>query len=254
MALFVTHVKLNPDAELDTSCFPGNLRYTKGLNLEFKSPVTFFVGENGSGKSTLLEAIATLAGLPITGGGTNDTGARHDVQEQSVLSTALRMAFSKRPADSYFFRAEHQAHFASILDQRRKDPEFRGDPYARYGGKSLCKMSQGEAFLSVMQHRFTEGLFILDEPESALSPQRQLTLLALMYDLIRGGNSQFIIATHSPILLTYPESIIVSFDNPSLVPIDLMDTKHYQITYGILSRPESYWKHLCASGVKPIDD
>jgi predicted ATPase len=249
---FITYVKLNPHAELDTSCFPGNLGFIKGLYLEFNSPVTFFVGENGSGKSTLLEAIAVLAGFPITGGGTNEIGAHHDVQEQSILANALRMAFSKRPKDGYFFRAELQAHFASMLDQRGKDPDFRGDPYARYGGKSLYEMSHGEAFLSVMHNRFTEGLFILDEPESALSPQRQLALLALMYDLVRSGKSQFIVATHSPILLTYPESTIVSFDHPSLPLVELTDTKHYQITHGILSRPESYWKHLRESDGEPI--
>ncbi|MEW4528314.1 AAA family ATPase [Maioricimonas sp. JC845] len=238
---------MNPDAELDTSCFPGNLPFTRDLHLDFDSPVTFFVGENGSGKSTLLEAIAVLAGLPIAGGGTNETGERHGIQEQSVLAEALRMAFAKRPKDGYFFRAELQAHFASLLDQRRNDPEFRGNPYRRYGGQSLHTMSHGEAFLSVMQNRFTGGLFILDEPESALSPQRQLTLLALMYDRVRDGNTQFIVATHSPVLLTYPGSTIVSFDNQSLQPISLMDTKHFQITHGILSRPEAYWKHLRGS-------
>lgn len=151
---------------------------------------------------------------------------------------------AKQPKDGYFFRAELQAHFASLLDQRRKDPDFMGNPYGRYGGKSLHVMSHGEAFLSVMQNRFNDGLFILDEPESALSPQRQLALLALMHDLVRTGNTQFIVATHSPILLTYPGSIIVSFDGPSLQPVSLTDTKHYQITHGILTRPESYWKHL----------
>ncbi|HSG73265.1 MAG TPA: AAA family ATPase, partial [Planctomycetaceae bacterium] len=97
---------------------------------------------------------------------------------------------------------------------------------------------------SVMQNRFSDGLFILDEPESALSPQRQLTLLALMYDRVQNGNTQFLVATHSPILLTYPEAVIVSFDDPQLPPVSLEETKHYQITHGILTIPESYWKHL----------
>ena len=244
VAPFVTYVTLNPDVALDESCFPGNLPFTNTLHLDFESPVTFFVGENGSGKSTLLESIAVLAGLPIAGGGTNEIGERHGVQEQSVLADALRMAFVKRPKDGYFFRAERQAHFASLLDQRRNDPDFKGDPYGRYGGQSLHTMSHGEAFLSVMQNRFTDGLFILDEPESALSPQQQLALLALMYDRVRDGNTQFIVATHSPVLMTYPDSVIVSFDSPSLQPVSLTDTKYYQITHGILNRPESYWKHL----------
>lgn len=133
VAPFITYVTLNPDAELDTSCFPGNLPFTKELHLDFDSPVTFFVGENGSGKSTLLEAVAVLAGLPIAGGGTNEIGERHGVQEPSALADVLRMAFTTRPKDGYFFRAELQAHFASLLDQRRNDPDFWGDPYSRYG-------------------------------------------------------------------------------------------------------------------------
>ncbi len=244
VAPFITYVTLNPDVAIDECCFPGNLPFVNGLHLDLESPVTFFVGENGSGKSTLLEAIAVLAGLPIAGGGTNEIGERHGVQEQCVLADALRMGFVNRPQDGYFFRAELQAHFASLLDQRRNDPDFKGNPYGRYGGHSLHAMSHGEAFLSVMQNRFTDGLFILDEPESALSPQRQLALLALMYDRVRDGNTQFIVATHSPVLLTYPDSVIVSFDSPSLQPVSLTDTKHYQITHGILNRPESYWKHL----------
>lgn len=243
-APFVSYVRLNPEAEVDESSFPGNLPFVKDLHLEFDSPVTFFVGENGSGKSTLLEAIAVLANLPMSGGGTNDLGARHGLEERSVLADLLRVAFAKRPKDGYFFRAELQAHFATLLDQRRDDPDFGADPYGRYGGQALHTMSHGEAFLSVMQNRFDDGLFILDEPESALSPQRQLTLLALMYDRVRGGDTQFIVATHSPVLLTYPDAAIISFDEASLPAVSLDETKHYQITRGILNMPESYWRHL----------
>jgi predicted ATPase len=105
-------------------------------------------------------------------------------------------------------------------------------------------MSHGEAFLSVMRNRLSEGLFLLDEPESALSPQRQLSLMTLMYDLVRGKKTQFIIATHSAILLTFPDARIISFDDENLKPISLAETKHFQITSGILNSPESYWKHL----------
>jgi predicted ATPase len=235
---------VNPEVALDPSCFPGSLPFTRKLHLDFESPVTFFVGENGSGKSTLLEAIAVLAGLPICGGGTNEIGERHGVPERSALADALRLGFVKRPKDGYFFRSELQAHFASLFDERRRDPDFWGDPYMRYGGQSLHEKSHGEAFLSIMQNRFYQGLFILDEPESALSPQRQLSLLTLMYDLVSKGKTQFIVATHSPVLLTYPEATIVSFDSPSLEKIALEETRHYQITRGILNSPESYWKHL----------
>jgi predicted ATPase len=119
-----------------------------------------------------------------------------------------------------------------------------GNPYDLYGGKSLHMQSHGEAFLAVLQNRIREGLFFFDEPESALSPQRQLALLVLMDELIREGRSQFIIATHSPILMTYPEATIVSFDTSELKVISLEETEHYQITRGILDDPLLYWKHL----------
>ena len=246
-APFVEYVTLNPQAAIDGGRFPGSLPFVAGLRLEFDCPVTLFVGENGSGKSTLLEAIAVLAGLPATGGGTNELDAGHGPAEETPLADLLRLAFTKRPRDGYFFRAELQAHFASLLDRRKNDPDFadpKKDAFRRYGGASLHAMSHGEAFLAVMQHRFSEGLFLLDEPESALSPQRQLALLALMDDLVHGGKSQFIIATHSPILMTYPGAKIINFDDTRLPSIAAADTAHHQITRGILNHPESYWKHL----------
>lgn len=243
-APFIQYVTRNPQWSLDPRTFPGNLPFVKDLHLEFDSPVTFFVGENGSGKSTLIEAIADLAGLPISGGSPNERGASHGPQEECELAKALRAAYEIHPRDSYFFRAELHAHFASLLDERSKDPDFGRDPYRRYGGASLHQMSHGEAFLSVMQNRIFDGLFLFDEPESALSPQRQLTLLALMYDRVERGWTQFIVATHSPILLTYPGATIISFDETPLERISLEETKHYQITRGILNSPESYWRHL----------
>jgi len=247
-AQFIVHVTKWPGADLDPASFPGNLPFLRGIDLRLSKPVTFFVGENGSGKSTLLEAMAVLSALPLSGGGTNELGSSHGPEEQCPLARVLRLGFARRPYDGYFFRAELQAHFATLLDERQKDPDFADDPiknpYRRYGGRSLHRMSHGEAFLSIMQHRFTGGLFLLDEPESALSPQRQLTLLALMHELAQSGDAQFVIATHSAILLTYPDAQIVSFDDETLPTISLTETKHYQITCGILNNPESYWKHL----------
>lgn len=243
-APFIAYVTRKLDATLDAQSFPGNLPFISDIHLEFKTPVTFFVGENGSGKSTLLEAIAVLSGLPMCGGGTNEIGSSHGITEECQLAAALRVGFAKRPKDGYFFRAELQAHFATLLDQRKADPHFWGDPYRRYGGQSLHQMSHGEAFLSVIQNRFTSGLFILDEPESALSPQRQLALLALMHNRTRNRSTQFVIATHSAILLTYPDAQIISFDKAKLTPVELADTSHYQITRGILENPDLYWRHL----------
>jgi len=119
-----------------------------------------------------------------------------------------------------------------------------GDPYTLYGGRSLHTRSHGEAFLAILQNRIRSGLLLFDEPESALSPQRQLTLLAHMSALSATGKSQFIIATHSAILLTFPGAQILSFDGDALRPTSLEDTSHFQITKGILKNPAVYWKHL----------
>jgi predicted ATPase len=248
---------LNADEPFKRDVFPGNLAFIDELHLDIDSPVTFFVGENGSGKSTLLEAMAVLAHLPITGGGTNEFQSDHAFAEQSALADSLQLAFIRQPKDRYFFRAETQAHFASLLEQRQVDPDFidsRGvpaDPFKCYGGRSLHQMSHGESFLSIMQNRFGQGLYFMDEPESALSPQRQLTLLALMHDLVRTEKSQFFIATHSPILLTFPGATIISFDHGKLGPIALEDTTHFKITRELLNKPELYWRHLVATDDSP---
>lgn len=224
--------------------FPFSLPFVRGLDLTFSSPVTFLVGENGSGKSTLIEAIAELCGLPVSGGGRNELGAGHGPEARSELAPVLRAAFRRKPRDGYFFRAEFQAHFASLLDQRKADPDFTGDPYVRYGGRSLHTRSHGDAFLAMLVNWMAPGIILMDEPESALSPQRQLTLLTSMAKLAARGDVQFLIATHSPILLTFPDATILSFDVGQLSAVALEDTAHYQITKGILNAPERYWRHL----------
>ena len=226
--------------------YPFNLQLIRRLEIGFTSPVTFFVGENGTGKSTVIEAIAALCRLPVSGGSRNELAGNHGPEGSSPLAPFLRPSFRKRPRDGYFLRAEFQAHFASLLDQRKADPDFTmsGDPYERYGGRSLHTRSHGEAFLAILQNRIRSGLLLFDEPESALSPQRQLVLLAHMSMLVANGNSQFIIATHSPILLTFPHAQILSFDGDAVRQIELEDTSHFQITRGILQNPGVYWKHL----------
>lgn len=227
-----------------TDSYPFSLPWLQGLDLVFEGPVTFLVGENGSGKSTLIEAAAELIGLPPTGGGRADRGADHAPCGRAALGTLLRPVFRRRPRDAYFFRAEHQAHYGELLERRAADPDFIGDPYASYGGGSLQRRSHGEGFLDVMQNRLGEGLFLMDEPESALSPQRQLVLLALIADRVRRGGSQFVIATHSPILMTVPGAQILSLDGDEVEPVRLEDTSHYQLTRGILEHPGRYWQHL----------
>ena len=243
-APYLIGVNIVPGRVQRDDVYPFTLPFVRQLHLEFDAPVTFFVGENGTGKSTLMEGLASLCRLPVSGGGRNELAAHHGPDAESPLAPALRPAFRRRPPDAYFLRAEFQAHFASLLDSRREDPDFRADPYGRYGGKSLHTRSHGEAFLAILEHRIRSGLFLLDEPESALSPQRQLVLLAHMWRQVTGGRSQFIVATHSPILLTFPGADLIAFDGKTLTRVKLEDTSHYQITRGILQNAESYWKHL----------
>jgi predicted ATPase len=226
--------------------YPFHLPAIRTLDIRFDSDVTFFVGENGSGKSTVIEAIAALCRLPVSGGGRHDLGAGHGPEIDSPLVPALRPVFRKPPADAYFLRSEFQGQFASLLDSRKADPDFTmsGDPYAAYGGRSLHTRSHGEAFLAILQNRIRSGLLLFDEPESALSPQRQLVLLAYIAKLRAAAGSQFIIATHSPILLTCPGARILSFDGESIRSVRLSETSHYQITRGILEHPQRYWRHL----------
>lgn len=241
---YLDRLSLRPGLELDTAAYPGSLPFLSTLDLRFTRPVTFFVGENGSGKSTLVEAIAELCRLPVAGGGRNELADTHGPHRRSELAPLVRGAFRRMPRDGYFFRAEFQAHFATLLEVRKADPDFLGDPYARYGGRSLHTRSHGEAFLAMFTSWMRPGMILMDEPEAALSPQRQLALLVQMSRLARRRDVQFIIATHSPIFLTYPGAAIFSFDGESVEPTTLQQTSHYQITREILENPERYWRQL----------
>ncbi|MEZ4369659.1 MAG: AAA family ATPase [Polyangiaceae bacterium] len=250
-APFLTRLTLRDDAQLDETRFPGNLPFLRGLRIDFESPVTFLVGENGSGKSTVLEAIAALSNLPVGGGGRNELGSVHSPGSHSDLAPYLRAAFRQRPKDGYFFRAEFQAHFASLLDQRSVDADFAiggvpADPYPRYGGRSLHTRSHGEAFLAMFETWLSPGLVLMDEPEAALSPQRQLALLGHVARLLRKDAAQFIIATHSPIFLTFPGARLLSFDSIPLSWISAQETSHVQITRSVLAHPERFWSQLLA--------
>src|SRR5688572_6267192 len=243
-APFLKRLYLRPGAELQDGIFPATLPFVRDLDLRFEKPVTLFVGENGSGKSTLIEAIAELCGLPVGGGGRTELADLRVLHNRSELAPFLRAGFQKHPRNGYFFRAEFQSQFANVLEERKADPDFIGDPYARYGGRSLHTRSHGEAFLTMFASWMTPGLILMDEPEAALSPQRQLTLLAQMANLVRGGNVQFFVATHSPIVLTFPDARLLSFDGGRIAPTRLEETSHYQITKGLLDHPARYWRHL----------
>lgn len=214
--------------------YPYNLAaLQRVVELRFRRPVTFFVGENGSGKSTLLEAIAIAAGFNPEGGSRGDMFA--SAKTESSLANHMKLAWLPRANRGFFLRAESFFNFANYIDEmEREDPTG----YSAYGGKSLHARSHGESFLALFTHRFRgkgPALFLLDEPEAALSPARQLTLLRVINDLERTKLAQFIIATHSPILLGYPGGEIWNFDSTPLSRIRYEDTEHFAVTKQFLT-------------------
>ena len=238
--LKTVELKRNLIASLDT--YPFSIPAIQSLeSIELGKEVTIFVGENGSGKSTLLEAIAVALGFNAEGGSQNfnfSTRSSH-----SALFQFLKFSKSyKKYQDGFFLRAESFYNLASQVDELDEQPIPVGvtAPSIKesYGGKSLHKQSHGESFLSLMLERFSgQGLYLLDEPEAALSPSRQLTILSRMHQLVN-QQSQFIIATHSPILMAYPNAKIYQIDQTGISPITYQETEHYQITKAFLNNPE----------------
>src|ERR1700723_3734658 len=216
--------------------YPFNIPAIASLHsLEISSRVCFFVGENGSGKSTLLEAIAFHYGFGLEGGNRNFSPRSTDkVSAIEPLAKALRLSFTKRTGGGFYLRAESFFNVASYVDLV--------DASDSYGGRSLHDQSHGESFLSLLQNRFTRsGFYLMDEPEAALSPQRQLSFLVILHDLLRGNdNIQFIIATHSPILLAYPGAQIFSFDEGKVHQIDYRDSQPFQLVSRFIADPERY--------------
>lgn len=228
--------------------YPFSIPSLRGTDsIEFKNEVTFFVGENGSGKSTLLEAIAYQCGFNNIGGGRNDNYSADS--SMSDLGDYIRLSWLPKINKGFFLRAESFYHFATYLDELAKeDPTFR---YEGYGGKSLHHQSHGESFLSLFTNRFGEkGIYLLDEPEAALSPARQLAFLKIIHDLASKGDAQFIIATHSPILLGYPEAQILNFDDSSIQETSYEDTEHYNLTLNFLTGRERFLYELFRSDVE----
>jgi predicted ATPase len=229
----------------DWSTYPFSVPTIASLpEIALKSRVVFFAGENGTGKSTLLEAIAAHYGFGPEGGNRN---IRHDTTEHNhstdALVRALRLSFDKRTGAGFFLRAESFFNTASHLDNR---DEGSGEILASYGGQSLHSRSHGETFFTLLEHKFTRnGLFLLDEPEAALSPQRQLSFLLLIHDtLLRYKDAQFIISTHSPVLLGYPGAQILSFDEGQLHEIAYEETAPMQIVRRFVNDRDSFLQEL----------
>lgn len=233
-------IKLLRDEFPDTKQYPFGLGSLQSIEeIELENPVTFFVGENGSGKSTLLEAIAFQCGFHTAGGSRNNV---YDVDKsEASLGDYIRLSWMPKLTNGFFLRAESFYQFASHIDETERT-RLNSTRYKNYGGRSLHEQSHGESFLSLFLHRFEgRGIYLLDEPEAALSPIRQLAFLYVMQDLIAEG-AQFLIATHSPILMGLPGATILNFDASPLTKIRYEETEHYQITRRFLENPAKFLK------------
>jgi len=256
-------------SEAEGGRFPFNVPAIRTLeSLDLSAGVTFFVGENGSGKSTMLEAIAAAARLPAVGAAEVSTDTTLALQR--ALSTKFRLVWNKRSTRGFFLRAEDFFGFVKRLaalrtelqDRLREvDVEFRdASDYARglAGGPARASLhemtarygadfdaaSHGETFLKLFRSRLVpNGLYLMDEPEAALSPQSQLGLLAMIGEMIR-VNCQFIIATHSPIILAFPGATLYSFDLSPVARTKYEDLEHVNLTRSFLERPEQYLRHI----------
>jgi predicted ATPase len=232
----------------DWNAYPFSVPTIRAIDrLEFKSRICFFAGENGTGKSTLLEAIAAHYGFGREGGTRNfsnsSTPSNYSVEP---LAKALRLSFDKRTGAGYFLRAESFFNAVSYMDQLDREPGFGPPLKASYGGISLHDRSHGETFFTLLELKFQRnGLFLLDEPEAALSPQRQLAFLILLHDTIKKHkDAQFIISSHSPVLLGFPDAQILSFDDDVIHEIPYEETAPMQIVRRFVNDRENLLEEL----------
>lgn len=252
--------------------FPFNLKIVKSLKeIEFSSEVTFFVGENGSGKSTLLEAIACAVGAIAVG--SDNIGKDKTLNAVRKLAQHFKLSWQIRTHKGFFLRAEDFFGFAKRMRQMREelendlraiDDEYREKgrsqtavglakmAYARelqdmkrqYGEGGLDSYSHGESFLTLFESRFVpNGLYLMDEPEAPLSPIRQLAFISILKRMVE-QDSQFIIATHSPIIMAFPNATILSFDSARIQQVKYDDLEHVTLTKAFLNNPEAYLRRL----------
>ena len=210
----------------------------KGFTINFDRPVTIITGENGAGKSTLVESIALHCGFAATGGNRNHNLGQ-PASDVAPLQEHLKFGWSVRVTNGFFMRAESFFNFSSYIDELAR---AAGKKALRpYGGKSLHAQSHGEAFLSLFSNRMNaKGIYILDEPEAALSPQRQLALLAIINELEKTGQAQFFVATHSPLLMAYPNAQLLHIDDGEIVEKNYKATTHFQVMARFFANPDDY--------------
>jgi predicted ATPase len=227
---YLRSVEIDHDRIPDEEVYPFNIPSIRALqSLEFHEDVTFIVGENGSGKSTLVEAIAMKMGFGVEGGTKNVQFSSAETTSELHKYLYLERSY-KPPTDYYFLRAESFYNVATYME---------GTGYLRgYGGKSLHEQSHGESFMATLTHKLQgHGFYIFDEPEAALSPARQLAALVAIHELVK-QDSQFIIATHSPILMAYPNAKIYLLGEDGIDQVAYNETEHYKVTKNFLDDHE----------------
>jgi predicted ATPase len=227
---FLRRIELRKEKVESFEEYPYNLPAIKNLStLKLHPKVTYIVGENGTGKSTILEAIAVAWGINAEGGTQNFNFATH-ASHSDLHDKLLMVKGSKKPDLSFFLRAESFYNLATNIDEIGAAQS--------YGGKSLHEQSHGESFFSVIMNRFRgNGLYILDEPEAALSPAKQLALLSRMHELIQ-KNAQFIIATHSPIVMAYPDALLYELKDGNFDAVKYDETEHYSVMKSFMENPK----------------
>ncbi len=243
--LFITSISI-PNA-LPADSYLNDLAIIKSLQsmerLDITKRVTFLVGENGIGKSTLIEAIAVHQGFNPEGGTINFAFSTEDSHSELYKYLRVQKGMGIRK-DGFFLRAESFYNVASNIDQMDRIPSPSPRVIESYGGVSLHKQSHGESFMALVENRFGgNGLYILDEPEAALSPTRLLELMCHIHTLEQ-KNSQFIISTHSPILMAYPNAQILYLTQDGISSVSYQETEHYQVTKQFLNAPEQMCKYL----------
>lgn len=234
---FLRQIRLREDVRLSRE-HPFNLPFLKpGFDVSFDRPVTIIAGDNGSGKSTLLEAIARHAGFGQMGGSRDHAHAV--AGNDGGLASALRFSWLPKVTNGFFFRAESFFGYSQWLDGMiDANPNME----ASYGSRRMLKQSHGESFLALFENRFGAGsraFYVLDEPESALSPRRQLRLLRLFKQWTQSGNVQAIIATHSPILMAYPDAQFLHLSGTSLAPADYRSIEQFRTLKEFLDDPDT---------------
>jgi predicted ATPase len=219
---------------------PLNLPVFQAFDWEITTPITIIVGANGSGKSTILEAIAANVGFALTGGTRN---VAHFTSEDETLSQHLRFSWLPRVTKGFFFRAETFFTFVAMLDDVAREAREHGAPdgMEAYGGKSFRERSHGQSFMTLFEHQFgSRGFFLMDEPESALSPQWQIEFLKLMRRMERQGQAQLVIATHSPMVMAYPGATLLQVTDKGLRPIMFHETEHFRTTRNFALNPDGF--------------